>query len=78
MQGMSPHPNFQKDLMPIDFADQAQDLSDLILSRTLQNQQLKTSIPFSGLCLSCEEPIEKGRYCDSDCRDDHESRRKRK
>lgn len=31
----------------------------------------------TGFCLNCEEPIEQGRFCDIDCRDDHEKRTRR-
>jgi hypothetical protein len=62
----------------MDDIDTAQELQELVLRRTLETQRQRTEIPFSGVCLSCEEPITKGRYCDSTCREDHESRRKRK
>jgi hypothetical protein len=55
-----------------DFADQAQDLQDLLLMKSLQKQRKVKPTPFSGACLSCEEPIDKGRYCDRYCREDHE------
>jgi hypothetical protein len=63
--------------MPIDFADSAQDLQELLLKRTLENQSQKTSAAFSGFCLSCEEPIENRRFCDSDCREDFENKHKK-
>lgn len=35
-------------------------------------------LPFTGFCHNCEEPLEKPhRYCDVDCRDDHDLRRER-
>lgn len=29
---------------------------------------------FTGKCLNCEATLEKGRYCDEECRKDHERR----
>lgn len=28
----------------------------------------------TGFCFNCDEPLKRGVYCDSDCRDDHELR----
>lgn len=55
-----------------DIGDKASELSEQLLTASLRNINTIT-VPFSGLCLSCEEPIDKDRrYCDIDCRDDHE------
>lgn len=61
-----------------DIGDKASALSEQLLTASLRNINT-TTVPFSGLCLSCEEPIGKDRrYCDRNCRDDHErSLRKR-
>lgn len=62
----------------MDFADEAQTRSENLLAQQLANRQTLT-IPFSGVCLSCEEPLtEKRRFCDSECREDYERERKRK
>lgn len=35
-------------------------------------------LPFKGACHNCDEPLsDPHRYCDVDCRDDHELRRER-
>lgn len=65
--------------MPIDFGDEAQAINDSFLEHTLQQQKRKTlSIPFSGSCLSCGEPVKERRFCDADCREHWETNQKRK
>lgn len=60
-----------------DDVDFAQSLQERVLAKTLLNYSKTPEIPFSGFCLFCEEPIEKNRrYCDSDCREDHEKARR--
>jgi len=54
-----------------DIADNANRISDLYLKTSLQNAQAKPQ-PFSGFCLSCDEPVVERRYCNRECRDDHE------
>lgn len=62
-----------------DIADEASDLQEQLLNKTLHQHSIRREIPFSGLCLNCEEKIEIGRYCDQYCREDHENRiRKRR
>lgn len=56
-----------------DFGDDAQALSEQILAKTLANRKT-LSIPFSGRCLACDEPVEEARFCDGDCREDFEQR----
>ncbi len=63
--------------MPIDFADEAQQLSELHLEESLKKRKVLT-IPFSGFCLNCSEPVGQQRYCDSDCRKQHELAMRRK
>lgn len=29
---------------------------------------------FTGACLNCDAPLDEGRYCDEECRKDHEKR----
>jgi len=61
----------------MDIIDEANEKQEMFLSRALARQAAQQPIPFSGSCLSCNEPIEKGRYCDSSCREDHERKLKR-
>ena len=58
--------------MPADFADEAQEINENFLANALANRP-KTSVPFSGFCLNCEEPVHERRYCDSSCREEHEA-----
>lgn len=55
-----------------DVADEAQALSETSLERSLKNISIKAP-SFSGVCLYCEEPVGRRRYCDSYCREQHES-----
>lgn len=61
-----------------DLADLAQDLTETRLEQSLRNRTT-LSIPFSGVCLSCQEPVQgKRRFCDAGCREDWEQERRRK
>jgi len=60
-----------------DFGDMAQELTETRLAHSLQKRKLLT-LPFSGFCLSCEEPVGERRFCDSDCRQDYETTREKK
>ena len=62
--------------MPADFADEAQQINEDFLEMSLRNRP-KTTIPFSGFCLHCEEPVIQRRYCDSTCREAHELKQRR-
>lgn len=55
-----------------DIADEAAALAEHQLNVALANRQV-TTMPFTGACYWCEEPISKGHYCDGDCRHDHET-----
>jgi hypothetical protein len=59
-----------------DIIDQAQELSETRLAESLSKRKTLT-IPFSGSCLSCGEPVEERRYCDASCREDHEEKMRR-
>ena len=63
--------------MPIDFADEAQALTDTFLDMQLKNRKVSTA-PFSGFCLHCGEPVIERRFCDSTCRSNHERDKKLK
>lgn len=54
-----------------DIVDHAQDLIESSMKDTLSKLNAH-NIPFSGFCLSCEEPVTERRYCDKHCRMDHE------
>ena len=55
----------------VDFADRAQDITENHLAKSIASRTV-LSTPFSGFCISCEEPVESRRFCDSSCREDHE------
>jgi hypothetical protein len=55
----------------MDAVDQAQGQTDLDLELALKNRKV-VSLPDTGLCHYCSDPIEKGHFCDSFCRDDYE------
>lgn len=55
----------------MDIGDYANEINDLHLERSLKNLKVETKA-YSGFCLSCHEPVKEARYCDSDCRIDHE------
>ena len=56
-----------------DIYDQATDkeMRDRDLAIKAARSQNKP-IEFTGRCLSCEEIIDKGRFCDAACREDYE------
>lgn len=62
----------------MDFADEAQALSDTYLEAALQKSRKTLTLPFSGFCLCCKEPVQERRFCDSDCRETYETNLKRK
>jgi len=62
----------------MDIADKAQEDIDTHLEGLLRNRKTIT-IPFSGFCLSCQEPVEgKRRFCDKECSTDWEHEKKKK
>lgn len=63
--------------MPADMADIAQDFTEQALKKSLDKRKTLT-VPFSGSCLACNEPVGERRYCDSHCRDIHEQEMRRK
>ena len=62
--------------MPADFADEAQQINEAFLEMSLKNLP-RTTTPFSGFCLHCEEPVTQRRFCDSTCREAHEQQQRR-
>lgn len=63
--------------MPIDFADEAASITTQFLDMQLQKHRV-TTVPFSGFCLHCNEPVQERRFCDGDCRAEHERQAKLK
>lgn len=56
-----------------DFADDASALSETLLNIALSRPRAP-AVPFSGFCLACGDEVHERRYCDSDCRENHEAR----
>jgi len=53
-----------------DEAEMAEHQEQLARDIALKHRVIETHEP--GVCLSCKEPIDKGRYCNADCRIGHE------
>ena len=51
--------------------DEAAELEQRMIEVALANRPRITAA-FTGQCHWCEEPIDKGHYCDAECRCDHE------
>jgi hypothetical protein len=58
-----------------DLADKAQAVLEVALEAARTHR--KPTLPFTGKCYNCEEPIEDGRFCDADCREDWTRRTRR-
>jgi len=54
----------------MDLVDNAQKLEELRINQALQKRNIE--LPFTGQCHYCDDVIETGGFCDSDCRDDFE------
>jgi hypothetical protein len=63
-----------------DAADAAGDEQELVEALLLRQHQEAAAKhrealnAFTGECLNCDAPLETGRYCDENCRIDHEKR----
>ncbi|MFZ4170061.1 hypothetical protein ACEV60_15540 [Enterobacter ludwigii] len=57
----------------MDIVDKAQQAE---MARILQLLacRLRPVLPLTGKCHNCGEPLHEARFCDTDCRDDHERR----
>lgn len=55
-----------------DTFDEASNIEDLERTLLIQAVRNRKEMPFTGRCLYCNAEIDKGRYCDASCRDDHE------
>lgn len=51
--------------------DEAAEREQQMIEVALANRP-KPQMIYTGECHWCEEPIAKGHYCDSECREDHE------
>lgn len=59
----------------MDDIDRAQEQEEWYRSQALDNRQvIADAMPFAGNCYNCEAPVEWGRFCDPDCRDDYQKR----
>ncbi len=56
----------------MDIADEAQDLTDLELDLALKNLKQEHVLQATGSCYYCDDYVDSGLFCDSDCRDDYE------
>lgn len=54
--------------MPMDTVDEAQALSEQLINKAIQNRS-RLTVPFSGSCPACDEPLEGRRFCDAECRE---------
>lgn len=54
--------------------DRAQQIEGQQRADALRDQAAKPVMSFTGECYNCEAPIERGCFCDKDCREDYESR----
>lgn len=62
----------------MNFAGQAQALAEEAVERSLRNRT-RLTMPFSGACHSCKEPVSgKRQFCDSERHTDWENKRRRK
>jgi len=60
-----------------DIADHASEVELLRITAALASRN-KSTLPFIGACHNCDERLERGSFCDSDCRDDWEKEQKLK
>lgn len=57
-----------------DQIDLAQRFEEMHRDIAHREQAAKPTMPFKGECYNCGAPIERGCFCDADCRDDYERR----
>ena len=55
-----------------DEADMSQAAEEMILAAARLRR--RPTLPFCGRCYNCDEPLERGLFCDQDCRSDYERR----
>jgi len=56
-----------------DEVDRANETAQMFLDMALRQRKPPAPEP-TGYCLNCDEPIQAGRWCDANCRDDWEKR----
>jgi hypothetical protein len=62
-----------------DIADLGAEAAEFQLSLALEKVKTTPELTIKGNCYNCDEPLPSPlRFCDSDCRDDHEKRQKLK
>lgn len=57
-----------------DDIDKANDLAEMERNAAVMAAQRASYLHYCGRCWNCDEPLEEGLFCDTDCRDDHEQR----
>jgi hypothetical protein len=62
----------------MDLSDRATAREEEILQDSLSAVARRPKMPFTGRCYNCDEVIERGSFCDADCRDDFEHRQRLK
>lgn len=56
------------DDVDIAYEEEARRIIHLLANRT------RVTLPFTGMCHNCLEPLSEAQFCDADCRDDYEKR----
>jgi hypothetical protein len=61
-----------------DIIDDANDRAQLELERAIAAARGSNGIEYAqtGACLNCETPVEGAAFCDAECREDYERRRR--
>lgn len=59
-----------------DFFDDASDLEALHRDMAIKAVRDQSPLKFSGHCLYCNEIVNQGRFCSSECREDYEMEQK--
>jgi len=60
-----------------DQIDDAQEMEAWYRSQSLDARAVAAvTMPFTGQCYNCEESIEHDNFCDANCRDDYQVRKK--
>ena len=55
-----------------DDIDRAQSREQTMRDDAIATIRLQPVLTYSGTCYNCEVPIDRGCFCDGDCRDDYE------
>jgi hypothetical protein len=60
-----------------DQIDEAQEMEAWYRGQALDTREVTAGeMPFTGECYNCTEVIEHGNFCDTNCRDDYQLRKK--